>query len=91
MSATAAVALPRTAKITTAGLGPIKIGMTERQVEQAAERTLTRQGDVGTGGCTTARIGDKLFGLFTGPRLTRIYVGSRRYSTRSGIRIGGWD
>ena len=88
VGATSAVALPRTARITTAGLGAIKIGMTERQVEKAAKRRITREEGAGNGTCTTARIGDKLFGLFTGPRLARIYVGSRRYATRSGVRVG---
>jgi hypothetical protein len=83
-----ASALPRSATITTAGLGAIKIGMSERQVERAAKRPITRREGAGTGGCTTAKLGDKLFGLFAGPRLARIYVGSRRYATRSGVRVG---
>jgi len=83
-----AAALSRSARITTAGLGPIKIGMTERQVEKAAKRSITRRGGAGSGECTTATIGDKTYGLFTGDRLARIYVGTRRYATRSGVRVG---
>ena len=86
--AAVAEALSRNAVITTSGLGPIKIGMTERQVERAAGRSIRRRGGAGTGDCTTATFGNKVFGLFTGDRLARIYVGSRRYATRSGVRVG---
>jgi hypothetical protein len=90
-SAGSAEALPRGAKITTAGLGAIKIGMTERQVERAGHRRITRRGGAGTGECTTAVLGDKVYGLFTGNLLARIYVGSRRYATRAGIRVGATE
>lgn len=83
-----ASALSRKARITTGGLGPVKIGMTERQVEKAAKRRINRQGGAGAESCTTAELGDKTSGLFTGDRLARIYVRTRRYATRSGIRIG---
>ena len=86
--ASAASALPRSASISTAGLGPIEIGMTERQVERAAGRSITRRGGAGDGQCTSGAIGNKVYGLFTGERLARIYVGSRRYATRSGVRVG---
>jgi hypothetical protein len=86
-----ATALPRTARITTAGLGAIKIGMTERQVERAGNRRIRLQGGAGSGDCRTATMGGKLYGLFTGDRLARIYVGSRRYATRSGIRVGATE
>jgi hypothetical protein len=88
VTATLAVALPRSAKITTAGLGPIKIGMTEAQVEQAGGRPITREGDTGAGGCSTATLGTNVSGLFSGTRLARIYVGSPVYTTRKGIRVG---
>jgi hypothetical protein len=84
--AASASGLSRDARITTGGLGPVTIGMTERQVERAAKRSVTRRGDRGE--CSVARIGDKVEGLFTGSRLARIYVGTRRYATRSGVRIG---
>jgi len=32
--------------------------------------------------------GDKTFALFTEDRLARIYVYTRRYATRSGVRVG---
>lgn len=88
MTTASASALSRDARITTAGLGPIKIGMTERQVERAAKRRITRQVGGSGPGCTTARVGNKLYALFTGRLLARIYVGNRRYMTRSGIRVG---
>lgn len=84
-----AAALPRSAKITTAGLGAIKIGMTERQVEKAGKRAITREGDLN--GCSSATLGSKVFGLFTGNRLARIYVNSRRYATKSGLRVGATE
>jgi hypothetical protein len=89
LSAGPATALPRSAKITTAGLGPIKIGMTERQVEKAGKRAITKQGDLN--GCSSAKLGNKVFGLFTGDRLARIYVNSRRYATKSGLRVGATE
>ena len=88
VAATAALALPRSARITTAGLGAIKIGMTERQVERAAGQRITREVGAGDGSCTTATLGRGLSALFTGPRLARIYVRSRRHATRSGVRVG---
>jgi len=88
LPASSATALPRDARITTAGLGAIKIGMTERQVERAGHRRITLRGGAGDGSCRTATLGDKIHGLFTGDRLARIYVRSRRYATRSGIRVG---
>jgi len=53
-----------------------------------APRDRWQGGGAGTGECTTATLGDKVYGLFTGNLLARIYVGSRRYATRSGIRAG---
>ena len=91
LPASPATALPRQARITTAGLGAIKIGMTERQVERAGQRRITLRGGAGDGSCRTATFGDKIHGLFTGDRLARIYVGSRRYATRSGIRVGATE
>lgn len=90
MAPPSASALPASARVTTAGLGAIKIGMTERQVEKAAKRSITREGPPGLD-CTTATFGKNLYGLFTGNRLARIYVRSRRYATRSGIRVGATE
>src|SRR4051812_35639827 len=89
LSAGPAVALPRSAKITTAGLGAIKIGMTERQVERAGKRAITKQGDLN--GCSSPKLGERVIGLFSGARLARIYVASRRYATKSGLRVGATE
>ena len=86
-AATTAQALSRSARITTAGLGPVKIGMTEKQVERALKRPIAVRAS-GNGSCGSARMGRRLFGLFSGRRLARVYVGSTRYATRSGIRVG---
>ncbi len=83
-----AVALPSDARLTTAGLGPIKIGMTVSQVEAAGKRDLVFEGGDVNAPCATASLGTKLFGLFSKGRLARIYVRSRVYRTRTGIRVG---
>ena len=72
--AATAVALPSSAKLTTAGLGPIKIGMTVAQVEAAGKRELAFEGGDANAACATAALGSKLFGLFSKGRLARIYV-----------------
>ena len=87
-AATAALALPSSARLTTAGLGPIKIGMTIAQVEQAGNRELTFEGGDANAVCASAALGARLYGLFSKGRLTRIYVSSSRYATRTNIRVG---
>jgi len=86
-AAAATAAVPSNARISSAGLGPIEIGMSERQVEKAAGRGITRSGPEGST-CTTATLGNGVALLFTGPRLTRVYVTGRRYATSKGIRVG---
>jgi hypothetical protein len=86
--AAAAAALPSSARITTAGLGPIKIGMTVAQVEQAGKRELSFEGGDVNAPCATASLGTNLFGLFSKGRLARVYVRSRRYASQKGIRVG---
>ena len=77
-------ALPRDARISFAGLGAVKLGMTERQVETAAGRELA---PAGRRSCATAQFAYRTFGLFSGNRLARIYVNSRRFATRrTGLR-----
>ncbi len=87
-AATVAVALPSSAQLTTSGLGPIKIGMTVAQVEQAGKRELTFEGGDVNAPCATASLGTNLFGLFSKGRIARIYVRSRTYRTRTNIRVG---
>lgn len=85
-SASPAQALPSKWRITTAGLGPLKIGMKERQVERVIRREIRI--DYYNAPCGVVRLQGKLSGLFSGPRLARIYVNTRRHATRSGVRVG---
>jgi hypothetical protein len=87
-AASVAVALPSSARITTSGLGPIKIAMTVAQVERAGGRELVFEGGDAGADCASAALGSKLYGLFSKGRLARIYVASRRYATRTKIRVG---
>jgi hypothetical protein len=79
--------LPRTARITTEGLGKVRIGMSLRQVEQAAKKDIVLRGGASEG-CTSGRIAKHVFGLFTDRRLAVIHIRTARYRTRSGIRRG---
>ena len=88
LAATAAVALPTSARITTQGLGPIKLGMTVAQVEQAGKRELAFEGGDVNADCATASLGTNVFGLFSKGRIERIDVRSRTYRTRTNIRVG---
>lgn len=85
--AAASAAVPTNAGITSAGIGPVKIGMTERQVEIAAGREITRRGSKGST-CTTATLNSDVALLFTGPRLRRVDVRGGRHATTKGIRVG---
>ena len=87
-AAAVADALPSSARLTTAGLGPIKIGMTIAQVEQAGNREVAFEGGDANAACASGALGSKLYGLFSKGRLTRIYVASRLYATRTSIRVG---
>lgn len=77
-------------RITRNGLGGVEIGMTVRQVGAAVGRPLgvDRINGDGPGSCGSARLGAKIYGLFTGSILTRVYVNSSRYRTRKGVRVG---
>lgn len=83
-----AVALPSGARLTTAGLGPVKIGMTIAQAERAGKRDITFEGGDANALCATASLGSNLFGLFSKGRLARIYVRSRNYATLKAIYVG---
>jgi hypothetical protein len=88
LAAPAAARLPDSARLTPSGLGPVEVGMTEREVERALDRPIHQQTNVGTGGsCGTARIrGGGL--LFTDDVLGRVSLYTRRFATKSGIRVG---
>ena len=79
-------ALSAKARITTAGLGPLKIGMREARVEKILGKQIRI--NYYNAPCGVAGFERKLSGLFTRPRLARIYVNTRRYATRSGVRVG---
>ncbi len=87
-TATVALALPSSAKLTAAGLGPIELSMTVAQVEAAGKREITFEGGDANAGCATAALGSKVYGLFSKGRLARIYVPTRGYATRTNIRVG---
>jgi len=87
VAATSTFALTRTARISMAGLGPIKLGMTALQVEHAANRSITLSSAPGSD-CAIVTLATKTRGLFTGKRLRRIYIGTPRFATKAGVRIG---
>lgn len=80
-------ALTRTDRISHAGLGPIKLGMSERQIERAAGRPIKLTSSPGSD-CATATLAGKTHGLFTGKRLRRIYIRTPQFATKAGVRVG---
>jgi len=89
IAAASASALTTRDRISHSGLGPIKIGMTERQVERAAKRPIELRYEYGVGSdCALEALAGKTLGLFTGERLRRIYVRTPRFATKEGIRVG---
>jgi hypothetical protein len=88
LAAPAAARLPDDAVLTPSRLGPLAVGMTEVEVEQALDRRIRQDKNAGVGGrCGTARIrGGGL--LFTDDVLARVSLFTRRFATRSGIRVG---
>lgn len=83
-----AAALPADTELTARGLGPIRLGMTEREIERASGLRL-HQDDWGVGpSCTTASFGHRNYLLFRRGKLARITVASRRFATGGGVRVG---
>ena len=64
--AATASALSKQDRISHAGLGPIKLGMTERQIERAAKRPITLGAYPAGADCAIAMLAGKTQGLFTG-------------------------
>jgi hypothetical protein len=87
VAGTSAFALPAKARISDTGLGPIKLGMTERQIERAGKRPITVQASPGLT-CASAKLAGKTYGLFTGKRLRRISIRTPLFATATGIRVG---
>lgn len=82
-------AIGRSARITKNGLGSVRIGMTVSQVEAANGREVSGlNNNAGGGDCYSGTLGSKVYALFTGDILTRIYVNTSRYRTRKGIHVG---
>jgi len=88
IAATSAFALTTRDRISHSGLGPIKLGMTERQIERAAKRQITLGYPLPGGDCAIAELAGKTHGLFTGKRLRRIYIRTPKFATAKGIRVG---
>ncbi|MEA2195212.1 MAG: hypothetical protein QOG42_1646 [Solirubrobacteraceae bacterium] len=90
IAATSASALSTRDRISHSGLGPIKLGMTERQIERAAKRPI-RLGVFPGADCALATLAGKTQGLFTGRRLWRIYIRTPRFATKEGVRVGNTE
>jgi hypothetical protein len=88
LAAPAAARLPDSARLTPSGLGPIAVGMTEPEVEKALGRKIRQNKLAGVGGrCGSARLrGGGM--LFTDDVLARVSLFTRRFATKSGIRVG---
>lgn len=84
----AAFALSARDRISHSGLGPVKLGMTERQIEHAAKRPIAIGYDFPGSDCGFATLAGKTQGLFTGRRLRRIYIRTPRFATAGGVRVG---
>ena len=89
----AEAALSARDRLSTAGLGPVRIGMTIRQAERAAGRELEVDRNAGIGGeCFTGSFVGGPRGVYvlgTGSRVAVVGVSrGSRIRTRSGIRIG---
>ena len=91
IAATSAFALPTKDRISHSGLGPIKLGMTERQIERAAKRPIKLASYSPGADCALAALAGKTHGLFTGRRLRRIYVRTPRFATKEGVRVGSTE
>jgi hypothetical protein len=87
LAATSAAALSTRDRISHDGLGPVKLGMTERQIERSVKRAITLASSPGVD-CAFATIAGKTQGLFTGAKLRRIYIRTPRFATAKGIRVG---
>ena len=67
------------------GLGPLKVGMTEAEVERALDRPVRQRG---LGSCVLAPIGRRDYLMFIKNKLRRATVNSKAYATRKGVRVG---
>ena len=73
--------------LTPNGLGDIRTGMTEADVEAASGRNIELSGPNGSA-CTTASLGGRSYLLFSEGRLRRVTVASKKYATKKGVSVG---
>ncbi len=73
--------------LTPNGLGDIRTGMTEADVEAATGRNIELSGPNGSA-CTTASLGGRSYLLFAKGRLRRVTVASKKYATKKGVSVG---
>lgn len=81
-------ALGTRSRITTAGVGPLRIWMTVDQARRATGRRITVSSP--NAGCRFGQLYPRRLGvslLLTRGRIARIYVGRRGIATRSGVRV----
>ena len=82
--------LSPSSRVSTAGLGPVEVGMTRAQAERAARMRLVLVGPA-LGSCRYARPADRSVRasfMLTGRHIARVDVERRGIATRSGIRVG---
>jgi hypothetical protein len=76
-----------TAVLTPHGLGEVRTGMTERQVEKAIGEQIEPTGPNGNA-CTIASFSGRNYLIFSKGRLRRVSVVTKRYETRKGVGVG---
>jgi hypothetical protein len=88
--AAAATRLSPRSRLSTAGLGPVKVGMTVRQAQRAGRKSLVADGQA-FAGCRYVRPRDRRirasFMVIRG-RIARVDVWRRGIRTVSGLRVG---
>jgi hypothetical protein len=93
MAASAEARITLQSRLSTSGLGPLKIGMTASQAERAIGFPLDLNRNAGgpDSPCFTATVLPNRYNVFvlgTGFRVASISVLKRSVATRSGIRVG---
>ena len=76
-----------TAALTPHGLGDVRTGMTERQVEKAIGKQIEPTGPNGNA-CTIASFSGRNYLIFSKGRLRRVSVTTKRYETKKGVGVG---
>jgi hypothetical protein len=84
---TATADLDKTAVLSPDGLGDVRVGLSEGEVEAVLGRKVKLQGPPESS-CATAAIGHGAYALFSNGRLGRVTLQSRFWATRAGVRVG---